>query len=72
MSEDEVARQLLDRHIQDCDKRMERIEEMFNEMWGAIDAFRNWRTRLLQGAIGFLLMLTISLVGYIWKTGGHP
>ena len=70
--EDPVARELIREHIEDCRGRMARVEEIFDQLWSAINAINKWRIRILQGVIALLVTLNVSLLGYIFKSGLQP
>jgi hypothetical protein len=73
--EDPVARSQIADHIKHCDARsvevsnaLERIEEGQGNIWSAISKGREVRFKMLISIVGFLLLLLVGLISFIWQS----
>jgi len=72
---DLVARQMIQDHIKHCDKNgihvrdaLSRIEEGQNNLWKAITRGREWRFKMVLSVLGFMAILLVGLVAYVWQS----
>ena len=66
MTEDEVARTMIQRHIDECAQTNRRVEKALDNLSGRLDAMLSTRflvMRLLLFSSGGIIL---SLVAYIW------
>jgi len=67
MTTDEVARQMIKAHIEQCRADREDLHKLFEQIWTAVDDIRKERMRMMKATIGFLMFACVSMIAYIWK-----
>jgi hypothetical protein len=73
--EDPVARQAIADHVRHCDQEristsaaLQRIEAGQQTIWKAISRGRETRFRMVLAIVGFLVLVLVGLLGYIWQS----